>query len=105
MKKKLFNYIGLILLIAIIGIFIHSEIIGHCYDNTSNERYDYCNLVSNTIHPQQNEIQKIIFVFYAVLPSIDSFHISGNRKLVSFDIPYTPAKCISRIILFESFLI
>jgi len=105
MKIKLFNYIGLILLIVIIGIFIHSEIIGHSYNDKNLEQYDYCNLISNTIQPQQNEFQKLNFVFYGLLPSFECFIFYENSNFETFTIQFTPGKNISRIILFESFLI
>ena len=105
MKTKLFNYIALILLTAIIGIFIHSEIVSPFHNDESHVQYDYCNLVSNTIQPQQNEFQKINFAFYGILPLIQNFSICENTVLTTFTVPYTPIANISRTILFESFLI
>ena len=105
MQTRFIKYIGFILLIAIIGIFIHPELIGHSHNHKNLEQYDYCNLVSNTIQPQQNEIPKIDFVFCNLLPSFDSFNFSENTNSEIFNIPYPPVTTVSRIIQFESFLI
>jgi len=105
MENNFIKYIGFILLIAIIGIFIHSEIIEYGHSHEINDAYDYCDLVSNTIQPQQYEYQKINNLFNVALPFFEYLALFENTNSEIFTIPQTPVKNISRTILFQSFLI
>lgn len=105
MQTKLNRYIGLILLIVIVGIFVHSEILNECHVDEHHEQHDYCNIVSNSTTHLQNSIKYNVDNFILVLPSIDIFTDYKETYSISFNKSVTPLADISRTILFQSFLI
>ena len=105
MQTKIKQIIGLLLLIVITGLFIHSELFSDCHGNQIHEQHDYCNIFSKTISSQQNHIKHYIDYDVASIPAIHIFVVYDEKKRVSFCNSYTPLAEISRTIILQSFLI
>lgn len=104
MKTKFIRYTGYMLLIVFITIFLHSELIGHASAEHNPEQFDICNLISNTIKPQQNESQQLGFTFHAALFLL-SENASFHKKTQSISYPiFSTIPKVSRTILYQFFL-
>lgn len=105
LHTKINRYIGLLLLIVIVGIFIHSEIMDQCHVYENHKQHDYCNIISNSTNPQQSNIQHSLDYNAASISSIHTFAVYEEKNEVIVYNSYTPLADISRTILFQSFLI
>ena len=105
LHTKIKRYIGLLLLIAIVGLFFHSEIMNRGHVDESHKQHDYCNIVSHSANPQQSNIQHSLDYNAALIPSIHIFTVYEEKNKVILFNSYTPLADISCTILFQSFLI
>ena len=104
-KEKIVNLTSVFVLLILAVIFIHSELVDQCHLDESHAQHDYCNIVSNSTTPQQNNIHHQVDYDVVAIPSIDISAIFEETNSVSFNNSYTSLADISRTILFESFLI
>lgn len=106
MKTRFVTYIGFILLITIIGIFLHSELMGHFSDEQQPDQHDFCHLVVTTIVPQQNIFHKFDFGFAVAIFSL--MEIASDEPKIDFQsliVSFPVLSQVPRTILFQTFLI
>jgi len=103
-KAKTNTYITLLILLSIIMVFIHSEIIHNCHVEDSHEQHDFCNLVSNSVRPRQDNIKKYDISF-ATQPLVDNVIVIENIYQFSDISTYIPSLKIPLILLLETLLI
>lgn len=106
MKTKLIRFTAFILLMAIIGLFLHSELVGHFSDEQLPGQHDFCHIVVTTIVPQQNVFHKFDFAFtLAIFLLIHIASEEPNADPQSLIISHPVLYWAPRTILFQSFLI
>ena len=97
------KYIILFLLLAIIVVFIHSEIVHQCHADNSHEQHDFCTIASNSPQPGQKQFPKSDLIF-SIQPLIDKVMAFENIYPCADNPAYFPSLKVSVVLLLETLL-
>ena len=101
---KILNYVGIVVCFSIIILFIHSEIGNHCHVEDDHKEYDYCNLISNTLQPNQDRHQKLLFFIPEIHSTTTMTLLQDNSLEINSGESFSILNA-SRILLLSTLLI